>query len=447
MRRFTLRGRVTLAAALVLAVSIGTVTVVTNVLLHRGLSRDAAVVLTARAEALRSALDYDNGKVTVEDRPNDSRLGGRAWVFVNGTAIAAPSNGGTAGVVAKQLEAVTRPTERLVPDGSVRLRAIPAYDQSGQKQVATVVVGVTTRPYAFTERRALIATVVLALLMLLLGSWIAWRAVGAALRPVASMARDADEWSEHDLERRFGRGQARDEIGSLATTLDGLLERIAASRRHEQRFSSEMAHELRTPLSAMRAEAELLQRRAQNPDAVRAGLDDVLRHTDRMAGVIDTLLGVARNSIDPAPGTGDAAVAARNVGDALNAAAAERGVVLSIDVDDDLPVVGSPVELVERALQPLVDNAIQHAASKVGVSVAGAGGGTEVWFTVDDDGPGVDPELAGEVFEPGVRGSTSGGVGLGLALSRRLALGCEGDVRLEPSPIGARFVLRLPALG
>lgn len=74
------------------------------------------------------------------------------------------------------------------------------------------------------------------------------------------------------------------------------------------------------------------------------------------------------------------------------------------------------------------------------------GRGQEVWFTVEDDGDGVDEALQGVVFEPGVRGEHSSGAGLGLALARRLAVGCEGDVRLEPSERGARFVLRLPAL-
>ncbi|MDO9353575.1 MAG: HAMP domain-containing sensor histidine kinase [Solirubrobacteraceae bacterium] len=447
VRPMSLRARVTAAAALVLLVSVGTVILIGNVLLARGLHQDESVVLVARADALAASTEETAGKVVVENRPSDPRLAGRAWVYsADGAEITAPLNGGIAEPFARRLRTATRPTEIDIPEGEVRLRAVPAFDSDTKRRIATVVVAVSTRPYEFTRKRTLFGSLVLGLLVLIIGSAVAWRAVGSALRPVAAMARDAEEWSEHDLDRRFGRGPARDELGSLATTLDGLLGRIAASRRHEQRFSAEMAHELRTPLTAIRGEAELLERRAADPVAVRAGLADLQRLADRMAGVVDTLMGVARDETAPSTGgTGDARLAAQNVTEAVAGAAAASDVVISLTVAPNLPAVGSPAEVVERALQPLVDNAIRHAKSTVDITVDGRD--TEVWFTVQDDGDGVDEALRDDVFEPGVRGENSSGVGLGLALARRLALGCEGDVQLEPSDGGARFVLRLPGAG
>ena len=440
-----LRGRVTLAAAAVLLISIGTIIALGNVLLSRGLHRDAEVVLTARADSVRTSVEVVDGRVTVEDRPNaDSRLGGRAWVYASGREIAGPTNAGDAGAAAAALRSATSIVTAERRDAELLLRAEPVLDASGSRQVATIVVALSSRPYRYTERRTLIGSLIVGLLVLVIGSAVAWRAVGAALGPVAAMARDAGAWSEHDLDRRFDRGPARDELGSLATTLDGLLGRIAASRRQEHRFSAEMAHELRTPLAAMRGEAELLQRRADDPAAVQAGLGAVVRHADRMARVIDTLLGVARNEVAPATGTGDADQAARSAAESAAAAASERGVSVSVAASPELPPVGSPADVVERALQPLVDNAVRHARTRVDITVAAHG--TEVWFTVQDDGEGVDPELRASVFDPGVRSEGSGGVGLGLALSRRLALSCEGDVQLLPSRGGARFVLRLPAV-
>lgn len=447
MNRFGLRARVTLAAALVLLVSVGTVIAVGNALLTRGLEQDESVVLAARAAAFAASIDEVDGKIVVESRPADPRLSGRAWVYADGREISAPLNAGTAGVVAARLARVTRPTEADLEASEVRLRAVPAFQPGSRRQIATVVVAVSTRPYEFTRRRTLVGSLILGVLVVVIGSWIAWRAVGSALRPVAVMARDAEEWSEHDLDRRFGRGLPRDELGSLATTLDGLLGRIAASRRHEQRFSAEMAHELRTPLSAMRGEAELLQRHAGDPEAVRQGLDDVLRLADRMAAVIDTLMGVARSGASPTPsGTGDASAVARAAVGAVESIARERSVTVGLELASDLPVIGSPGDIAERALQPLLDNAVRHARSRVTVAVAHRA--PEVWFVVEDDGPGVDPAVESAVFEPGVRGDGSTGVGLGLALARRLALGCGGDVDLSPTATGgARFTLRLPAAG
>lgn len=71
------------------------------------------------------------------------------------------------------------------------------------------------------------------------------------------MTADAEDWGAHDLDRRFDLGPARDELTGLGAVLDGLLSRITASRRHEQRFAADVAHELRTPIAAIRGRAEL----------------------------------------------------------------------------------------------------------------------------------------------------------------------------------------------
>ena len=79
--------------------------------------------------------------------------------------------------------------------------------------------------------------------------------------PGVRMTRQAAEWSEHDLDHRFALGAPHDELTELASTLDRLLDRLAASLRHERRFSAELSHELRTPLARVLAEAELALRR------------------------------------------------------------------------------------------------------------------------------------------------------------------------------------------
>ena len=109
------------------------------------------------------------------------------------------------------------------------------------------------------------------------------------------MTTQAAQWGERDLHRRFELGPPRDELTALAATLDGLLGRIDAALRHEQRFSAEMAHELRTPLSGLRGEAELALRGGRATPSCAPRSSAVLAGTDRMAAVIDTLLAAARN--------------------------------------------------------------------------------------------------------------------------------------------------------
>ena len=103
----------------------------------------------------------------------------------------------------------------------------------------------------------------------LLSHWI----LGKALLPVSRMTDDAAAWSDHDLDRRFDRGEPYDELTRLAATLDAMLERLSASLRHEQRLTAELSHELRTPLARIAAETELALRRDRTEEDYRESLE------------------------------------------------------------------------------------------------------------------------------------------------------------------------------
>src|SRR5439155_26015788 len=105
----------------------------------------------------------------------------------------------------------------------------------------------------------------------------------SALRPVARMTEQAASWSEHELDRRFELGQPHDELTQLGATLDGLLDRLAASLRRERRFSAEVSHELRTPLARLIAEAELALRRERSTVEYRAALEFILGSAQQVA--------------------------------------------------------------------------------------------------------------------------------------------------------------------
>jgi signal transduction histidine kinase len=244
------------------------------------------------------------------------------------------------------------------------------------------------------------------------------------------MTEQADAWGAHDLDSRFDLGPPRDELTGLAATLDHLLERIAASRRHEQRFASEMAHELRTPVAGISGRAELALSPSADDDERRRALETVAEQTTRLAATIDTLLAIARREIDPAASSVD-----------LSALAQEIEGVTILEPDAFPRAEGEP-EVVRRALAPLVDNARRHAREQVTLELTATE--AEVRLSVRDDGPGVPAELGERVFDPGVRDDADGdGAGLGLPLARRLARSCGGDVRLGPGP-GGCFVLALP---
>jgi len=440
MSRLDLRGRVTLATALVLALGLAVLTFGVYALLSHQLDRDVSARLRERADAQRALVGVERGRVVVHDAARDETLDEQAWVFAGGRVVRRPPASAAAQRAAATLASAGGAAERSLGE-RLRLRADPVYAPGGRR-IGTVVVGASLVPYEHTERIALLGALALDAFVLAAGVLLARRAVGKALEPVAEMTRRAADWSEHDLDRRFALGPPRDELTALSATLDGLLARIGASLRHEQRFSAEMAHELRTPLSGVRGEAELALRVPALAPEVRAALDRIMRGTERMERVIETLLTVARSDARTSRGSGDARAAVARALDALAPAAARAEVDLRFEQPARAVPVGADEDAVAQALQPLVENAVRHATGRVAVTVARRDGQVEI--VVQDDGPGVGAD-AEALFEPGA--SSVGGAGLGLPLARRLARACGGDVTADRGGRGGRFALRLPAVG
>jgi signal transduction histidine kinase len=439
--RRSIRDRVTIAAGLALAIGLAALTLGAMLLLSSRLRADAGSLLRTRAGAVLATLDTRGGRVDIGEPPNDESLDRDAWVFdVSGRLLEQAQASPATQRAAAQL-ATAGGGERTVHQ--VRLRAVPIPRRGGGRRLGVVVAGISLLPYRHTQRIALLGMVVLDLFVLLAGALIARRAVGVALRPVGAMTAQAADWSEHDLDRRFGLGPPRDELTALSATLDALLARIGASIRHEQRLAAEVAHELRTPLSGLRGEAELALRPGADADELRAALEVAVRSTDRMTAVIDTLLAAARGEAGQAPGSCDAAAALATAAAVLQPLVSSREVTLELAPPGRPLAVGADADAVAQALHPLLENAVRHARSRVEVGLAERAG--EVVFVVRDDGPGVDPAVREHLFEPGT--SSGGGAGLGLPLARRLARSCGGEVEEVPAPSGARFELRMPATG
>src|SRR5256885_12260801 len=114
---------------------------------------------------------------------------------------------------------------------------------------------------------------------------------------VACMKTKAADGSELALDRRFALGAPREELTSLAATLDELLDRLAASLRREQRFSAELSHELRTPLAKLVAEAELALRRERQPREYQAALELVLRNAQQLTRTVEALVAAAQHEV------------------------------------------------------------------------------------------------------------------------------------------------------
>ncbi|WP_436762230.1 sensor histidine kinase [Streptosporangium sp. V21-05] len=449
-RRLVVTASATLAAALVV------LTTGFYMLLSWQLESGADGVLRARAGAAAATVTTLQGRLKVNETPFDEVLDSGVWVFdAAGAPVSGPPVPGRLDAPARELGTVSRPTFRDI-DHDLRMLAIPLREPPAPD--AVVVVALSLVPYENAERTALIGALVFDVLVLGLGALLVRRSVTQALRPVARMTAQAARWSERDLDRRFGLGPSRDELTGLAATLDGLLGRLSAALRHEQRVTAEIAHELRTPLAQVRLETEVALRRDRPAAELRDVLRNVLDGTDRMAAALDTLIGLARRSIDPSAGT---ATVAEVAADALRACLA-RGREIRLDTGRAAGlVVGCDREVVGRMLQPLLDNALRYGRSAVLLRVRRSGdpgapgapgdsgdSGGDVVFAVGDDGPGFDAGELDAVLAPGAQGRATApgqGAGLGLALARRLAEAGGGTLTPRVSPEGGGLIeLRLP---
>lgn len=415
-------------------------TILVQLVLAQSTNRGIDRVLADRSAAVVSALTVDaQGR---PDAPADQLAAGVAVYDHTGTLVAGSVPDADRDTYA-DLATADRP-HNVTPDGGeeIRLRAEPfAIDPPGDAAGAPVtgVVVLTERlaPYERSERLALLVCVGAGILMVLLAAGLTWWATRRALAPVAEMTRTADDWSEHDLGQRFDLGTGGGEIAGLGRTLDRLLDRVAAAIRSEQRLTAEVAHELRTPLASVQANADLALLQDDLPPRLRESLDEIAQAARRMASAIDDLLDLAR-----ADATTTGAVGGCSLHDAVQEALAATELRAFATIDPDLRAL-VPAPLVVRALAPLLDNARRLAAEHVEITARLVRPG-RVEIYVDDDGPGVPDGDREEIFEPG-RSRTAGGAGLGLPLSRRIARSVGGDVRVGDGPSSTRFVLTLPA--
>lgn len=444
-RQFRVGIRTRLLLAVVGAVSVALVVGVAafNLLLDQRLSDSATALAKAQAHAALSALDVVDGKLVGPEGPDEgATLGSPVWVFAGTRALETPLVDPSLTTVALSL--ANGPERTIRVNEEIRLYALPVVD--GGVQVGTVVAGVPLDPYDETATAAFVGSVALAILLLgavtLLTHWI----LGKALQPVSRMTADAAAWSDHAVDKRFGLGEPYDELTQLAATLDTLLERLSASLRHEQRFTAELSHELRTPLAKIAAETELALRRERSGDDYRASLEAVHRNSEQMTRTVDALVSAARQEAGLTRTTSDARDAVREAVASIRDEASGAGIEVRLSVPSEPVTVAIEEELVERIVQPLLDNALRYGNSSVSVEVVR--NGTYAAISVIDDGAGVGEEEREHIFEPGARGAAGaaapGGAGLGLALAQRLARSAGGEIVATASDAGGRFGVRLP---
>lgn len=444
-RRHDLRARLLAATVLGALATVSTLIVAFNLALDSSLRASLDGLLRDRAAAQLRTVDSVDGRLRVREAVDQAAPDTQTWIFAQGRTLEAPAAPAAVGRAATAL-ASDRRSFVTVAAGDARLHGISVV--AGGRRLGTLVVGASLRPYRSSAHTALVGSLILGVLtvvaLIAVSAWV----IARALAPVARMTALAGQWSEHDLSKRFFAGQPHDEITALAATFDRLLERQAQSLRREQRVTAEISHELRTPLARIAAEAELAVRRQRDPESYRAALRAIGVAAEDLGRALDTLLNAARAAVSNEPRWADATAVAERAAAHSRVAAARPEVDVAVTPADGSLRVAVEAELAQRALAPVIDNAIRFARGRVRIVLRAEG--ERVLFEVTDDGPGVAGALHERIFAPGSTGESAAGgagsgAGLGLALARRLAGAAGGEVACLPAEAGARFAVRLPS--
>jgi signal transduction histidine kinase len=242
-----------------------------------------------------------------------------------------------------------------------------------------------------------------------------------------------------DLSIRVPDPGGSNEIAQLARDVNAMLDDLAAARSAKDELIASVSHELRTPLAAARGHTDLLkEHRATDPEQTLARID---RELTRMTRLVDDLLALSR--------AGDSSWLSRRL---VNVRELVR------DLEERVPALGSKAleiafvpdvvidvdaDRVLQALSNLVGNAMLHTPDGTQVSLGVETNDNELVFVIRDDGPGVPEEVLTRFGQAFVRGSTHG-TGLGLAVTRAVALAHGGDLRVESSQAGTTVSLSFP---
>lgn len=272
--------------------------------------------------------------------------------------------------------------------------------------------------------------------------------------PINELARAMREIGSEGLHRRLRWKGRRDEVGRLAESFDDLLARLGEAFARERQFISDASHELKTPLTSINANAQMLARWGDRDEVVRKeSLQTIIAESASLAEMVNGMLTLAKaDSGDAIPKEPlSVASVAREAVNATTQRAGEKGLDLRLEAEGEPPLVNGDAPLLRQMITNLIDNAIKFTETG-GVTVRVSGNDGEAIVEVQDTGPGIDPQELPLVFDRFYRTDKSRtrevpGTGLGLAIVRSIARVHAGRVEaVRPEGGGTLMRVHLPRL-
>ena len=344
---------------------------------------------------------------------------------------------------------------RINPNGPTLHYVVRPVPDAGD-QFGAIFAGADTRT-AELRLEQLLSTIVIAFVVgivpaVLVGRWIA----GRALEPVDRMITEVREITDgRSLHRRLALPMERDELGRLAETVNQMMTRLERSFAALRRFTADASHELKTPLTVVRAGVERAITRPDLPQETLAALEETLQEVNRMTELLEALLTLARadeGRADLHREPVDMRSIIEEAGETGELLAEHAGVTIEIRMPPDPVVLAVDRSRVRQLALNLIENAVKYTPPGGTVSVELGAGDGRVLLTVADTGIGIAPGDLPHVFDRFWRADSARtrtgerpGAGLGLAICKWIAEAHGGTIEVQSRPgRGTTFTVILP---
>lgn len=274
-----------------------------------------------------------------------------------------------------------------------------------------------------------------------------------ALAPVERLAAEADQITATRLDRRLPTPNPDDELGRLARTLNGMIARLERSFGEIQRFTADAAHELRTPLAALRNEAEVTLLAPRDPAEYRRTLESMLEEIEHLTRLTENLLYLCREDALVKPSFEDLRLdlLVRDVTDHMRAVAAAADQSLTLSEPLSACIVHGDRDQLRRLLFNLIDNAVKYSLADGRIRVGLEFRQEQATLFVEDTGIGIEAEHRPHLFKrfyrvDSARPRTSSATGLGLSICLAVSKAHHGEIDVQSEPgVGTRMTFSLPA--
>lgn len=460
MSRLSLRLRLVVWYLAVLAPALLALAVGSEYLVKRSLVGSVDAALDARIDGVRLFVENAEREQLSPEALRDEFLewaqltNGEVLIEVTGRGgevFCAPQRAGWAALSARVTGLAVPGSREPTLDGlpvRAKVDTIAAHDNTYR-----VVVAAPMEQAMVAMSRFHIALLVLLPAILIVaatgGYWIA----GRALAPVGRMTREVQAITVRNLDRRVEVPVSDADLQRLALTFNAMLKRLQTSVADLSRLTADASHELRTPVTLVRSTADVALTRTRSPEEYREALTDILAHSERMSGLVDDLLVLARADAGvepPSDESSDVVAAVHQARGDVQAQLDSANLTATFDGSAGPVVVAASGQSLRRLFVILLSNAVRYspAGGSVTVTTSADQAGRAVTVDVADTGIGIEPADRERVFDRFYRGTAAraiaaDGSGLGLSIARAIVMTHGGTIEIAPPPSNGGCVVRV----